>query len=639
LIQDDSVRSLSPARNPAPGAKLVAYYLPQFYPTEENNEWWGNGFTEWTNVTKALPQFVGHHQPQLPIELGLYDLRVPGIQGQQVALAKKAGLSAFCFYFYWFSGKTLLEKPVRDFAESPDIDFEFCLCWANDDWTRRWAGSDDLLISQLYDPEDDIAFISHLSQYLRNKNYLRVDGKPLIIVYRASLLPDAAATVGRWRDWCEQHGIGPIHVCANQCYDRWDPTEYGIDSATQFPPGDSRWIEPNIARYQGPIELLNENFEGQLLDYNDLVRRAEDFVPPAYQLFRAVCPSWDNEARRPGKGRVLIGADPHSYLRYLETTLSQTLQSPDSRDKLVFINAWNEWGEGAHLEPDRRFGFGYLEATKMAGLRSTLKHTSVAEPQRIAVVIHAFYVELLEECMGWLKDLTIPHDIFVTVPSDKRLAVEAFVARHQLSVNIQTVENRGRDVAPFLQTLRTLDFESHGRVLKLHTKMSNHTDHGHQWRKSLFKSLTDIGFLKDALAVLDCDSDIGIIGPREHLLSMMSFLGRNEAAVRRLAERMGVPDIEPADDSFIAGTMFVARTKALLPLASLGILNEDFEPELGQTNGTLAHAIERAMTYSARAAGYKVAGLDLDNDSKSGILNYEGSTTYAYARLPGISAG
>lgn len=640
----DYISALSSMKTPKPNVKLVAKYLPQFYPIEENNKWWGNSFTEWTNVTRAVPQFVGHYQPRLPTELGFYDLRVTEVQERQVALARRAGLSAFCFYFYWFSGKTLLDTPLKNFAENDKIDFEFFLCWANDDWTRIWSGnSDEILMPATFDADDDIAFISHLSQYLGNKKYLRVDGKPLIAVWRPTMLPDPAGTVQRWRDWCMQHGIGPIHVSCSQTYERLDPKEHGMDSAYQHSPGDTRWIEPNIDRFSGSIDWLNQNFSGRLFDYRDLVRRAHEFSPPNYKLFRGVCPSWDNEPRRPGKARVLVGADPKGYLEYLETVLNQTISDvSDSSERLVFINAWNEWGEGAYLEPDRRFGFGNLEATKMATLRSALKHCQIEEPERLAVVIHVYYTDLLDECLGWLKKLSIPHDVFVTTSEDKQSAVEAFIADREISANIVAVENRGRDVAPFLHVLRSLDFRRHGRILKLHTKSSQGGTLRSLWRRGLFRALADESSLRQALRLFESHPEVGILGPSKYLLSMGPFLGLNEPAIRRLAERMGVSDIDPELDTFFAGTMFLGRTKALLPLGALGFGAEDFELEQGQEDGTLAHAIERAVTYSARAAGLKVAAFDEDCiDLGCGVI-FDGRPTFPYVdptrggvRIPG----
>ncbi|WP_322513828.1 glycoside hydrolase family 99-like domain-containing protein [Rhodopseudomonas palustris] len=623
------ISAASSIRTPS-AARLIAHYLPQYYPIPENDEWWGKGFTEWTNVTRAVPQFVGHYQPHLPADLGFYDLRLPEVQEQQVALAKNAGLSAFSFYFYWFSGRTLLEAPLKRFVENENIDFQFCLCWANEDWSRTWSGNaDEILISQEYSPEDDIAFIAHIARYLRSEKYFRVDGKPLINVWRSTMLPDPAATVGRWRDWCRQNGIGEIHVSRCESYERLDPADQGLDSAFQHAPSDSRWLEQNLARYPGAPPLLNPNFDGQVFDYHDLVRRSREFVEPNYLLFRSVCPSWDNQARRPGAGRTLIGADPDSYRDFLETVIDQTARrQPDPDKRIVFINAWNEWGEGAHLEPDRRFGFGNLEATKMADLRVALRHGRIAEPNRIAVVVHVYYTELLSECLGWIESLELPHDLFITTATEKRATVEAFVAERGLAATVVAVDNRGRDVAPFLQVLQSLDYERYGKVLKLHGKATQSDPHGASWRQGLFRTLADPEKLQRALALFDANPDIGVLGPSEFLLAMQPYLGRNEAAVRRLAQRMGA-EFEPEADTFFAGTMFIARTRALLPLGALGFATADFEPEQGQGNGTLAHAIERSVIYSAKAAGLTLAAIDDNADAGTGLVS-KGRSTFPY---------
>ncbi|REG61255.1 glycosyl transferase family 1 [Paraburkholderia sp. BL6669N2] len=361
--------------------RAIAFYLPQYHPFAENDEWWGRGFTEWTNVTRAVPQFAGHYQPHLPGELGFYDLRIPDVQRRQVELAKAAGLGGFCFYFYWFGGKRLMEAPILQYLEHSEFDLPFCLCWANENWTRRWDGLDqELLISQHHSPEDDIAFIEHVSQYMRDPRYIRIGGRPYLMVYRPNLLPDAKATVKRWREWARENGLGELYLAYTQSFEKVDPRDYGFDAAVEFPPNNSQ--PPSRA---DSVTLINRDFAGHVLDWTHYAERSRTFEPPDYKLFRGVTPSWDNEARKPGKGTVFVGSTPKLYEEWLYTVAADTIRqiaAPDER--LVFINAWNEWAEGAHLEPDRKYGYAWLQATNDALTRAN----AITSGRRVVVVSH-----------------------------------------------------------------------------------------------------------------------------------------------------------------------------------------------------------------------------------------------------------
>lgn len=361
---------LDPRNEPlafAPPVKVVAFYLPQFHPIPENDLWWGRGFTEWINVVQGHPQFSGHYQPHLPGELGFYDLRVPAVQRRQVELAKLYGIGGFAFYFYWFSGKTLLEDPILSYLCDRTLDLPFCLCWANENWSRRWDGRDqDTLIEQVHSSDDDVAFIQYISKYLRDDRYLRVSGHPLLILYRPDLLPDAAATVKRWRCWCKENGIGEIYVAFTESFESTDPQRYGMDAAIEFPPNNSGLT--NIAHQ---FDSLDPGFEGSLCDWTALVQHCLSRSDPGYRLFRGVNPGWDNTARRKNKATILIGSSSERYQHWLEQTARETIRKfPEPSERLVFVNAWNEWAEGAHLEPDRRHGYAHLDATREALLRA-----------------------------------------------------------------------------------------------------------------------------------------------------------------------------------------------------------------------------------------------------------------------------
>lgn len=343
--------------------KLIAFYLPQFHPIPENNKWWGEGFTEWTNVKHAQAQFKEHYQPHIPGEMGYYDLLDPNVQHRQVELAKLYGLGGFCFYMYWFGGKLLLEKPIEKWLNDPSLNLPFCLCWANENWTRRWDGLDkEILIGQKYSPEDDLAFIQYVAQYMRDERYIRIDGKPLLLVYRPSLLPSAKATAQRWRTWCQQNGIGDIYLAYTQSFEMVDPGEYEFDAAIEFPPNNTR--PPVVTK---SVKPLNSNFGCTVFDWRSFVQRSLNFQNPSYKLFRGVCPSWDNTARRKNKSNIFINSSPRGYQEWLANAIVETrsrIKNPEER--LIFVNAWNEWAEGAHLEPDQKYGYAYLEATRMA---------------------------------------------------------------------------------------------------------------------------------------------------------------------------------------------------------------------------------------------------------------------------------
>jgi hypothetical protein len=337
-------------------ARLIAFYLPQFHPIPENDEWWGNGFTEWTNVARARPLFREHYQPHLPADLGFYDLRLPESRQSQADLAREYGINGFCYYHYWFNGKRLLERPFNEVLASGEPDFPFCLCWANENWTRRWDGHDEqVLLEQHYCDEDDRKHVRWLVRAFRDERYIRVEGKPLFLVYRAHKIPDALRTTSVWRDEARRMGIGELFLCAVEgcAEDRGDPTRGGFDAAVEFQPD---WLNLGLPRRRGTHEVR---------DYSLVVQRMLRRQRPPHPRFPCVTPSWDNSARRQAGAVILKGSTPELYQQWL-TAVLRTAKPGNLNENLVFINAWNEWGEGNHLEPCQRWGRGYLEATRRA---------------------------------------------------------------------------------------------------------------------------------------------------------------------------------------------------------------------------------------------------------------------------------
>ena len=346
--------------------RTIAFHLPQFHAIPENDRWWGAGFTEWTNVTRALPSYRGHYQPHLPADLGFYDLSDPAALKRQAALADRYGLGGFCFYYYWFSGgRRVLETPLNHLMAQDGPDFPFCVCWANENWTRTWDGEEqDVLLAQTYSDEDAVALITDMAPLMRRSNYIRVDGRPLMVVYRPGLLPDAAAWATTWRETARTLGLGEIYLAFVETFDVAgtypDPAKIGFDAAIEFPPmGAAQPIS-----LPGPLQ--NRAFQGVVSDYCELVRHFLKAPTPPHTRFRGVAPSWDNTARRQDNAYVFHHASPGAFQAWTEAMMAETRRQNFGDERIVFINAWNEWAEGAHLEPDVRFGHGWLEALRNA---------------------------------------------------------------------------------------------------------------------------------------------------------------------------------------------------------------------------------------------------------------------------------
>jgi lipopolysaccharide biosynthesis protein len=345
----------------APRARLIAFYLPQFHPIPENDRWWGAGFTEWRNVARARPLFPRHYQPHVPADLGFYDLRLAETREQQARLAAEAGVTGFCYYHYWFHGRRLLERPFDEVLATGRPDFPFCLCWANEPWSRRWDGSDeDVLQSQAYSAEDDLDHIRWLVPALRDPRALTVDGRPIFLVYDARALPDAARTADTWRREARKAGLPGLYLIAveRERDGGADPSVLGFDAKVRFQPQFS--VLQGLAQH--PVAVPNGL---RVWDYEEARKGLTRPDPVAYRRFETVCVGWDNSPRAEERGWVLHDTSPEKYGRWLRDAIARAQQHPPD-ERLVFVNAWNEWAEGAHLEPDRRHGRGYVAATRAA---------------------------------------------------------------------------------------------------------------------------------------------------------------------------------------------------------------------------------------------------------------------------------
>ncbi len=349
--------------------KALAIYLPQFHPFAENNEWWGEGFTEWTNVTAAKPLFRGHYQPQLPTDNGFYDLRLPDIREQHAKMAKEFGIDGFCYYHYWFSGKKLMNEPIDQILESGNPDFPFCYFWANETWSRRWEGDESkVLIAQEYSEEDDRAHAEWLIRSFKDKRYIKVNGRPLFLVYKPYELPNAKRTIEIFEEVCKAHGVPkPFFVGSNSHNPQANPADIGFDMAIHFQTRHNLLSEFWIDGFT-PKRMVRNLLQGifnptlKVYDYKQYKQRAIQHKIK-YKGFPCVIVGFDNTARKKGNAVILRNQNVPDFKASLIDAVKD-VEAYDEDEQIVFINSWNEWAEGNHLEPCRKFGTQFLEAVK-----------------------------------------------------------------------------------------------------------------------------------------------------------------------------------------------------------------------------------------------------------------------------------
>lgn len=356
--------------------KPIAIHLPQFHPFPENDNWWGKGFTEWTNVTKAKPKFKGHYQPQLPSDLGFYDLRLEESMIAQAELAKKYGIYGFCYYHYWFNGKLLMERPLETMLSSKKINIPFCLCWANENWTRRWDGNDThILIKQDYNLQDDRNHIKYLIQFFKDDRYIKINDKPLLLIYRVDLHPGIIDAVNIWREEAKKSGFPDLFlVCVENFQKDIDPKNFNFDAGMEFAPDFTLAKEKYLKKFKTKYlfeKLLHKTgvkssgyFTNKVFSYENLVNDSIIKQKSSYKRFRSVCPAWDNSPRRQTDATIYHGSTPEKFGEWVRFVTQFTKENFEDEESIFFINAWNEWAEGNHLEPDLVFGTAYLESFK-----------------------------------------------------------------------------------------------------------------------------------------------------------------------------------------------------------------------------------------------------------------------------------
>jgi lipopolysaccharide biosynthesis protein len=381
----------------------IAMYLPQFHPIPENDEWWGKGFTEWTNVVRARPLYKGHYQPHLPADLGFYDLRLAEVRAAQAQIARDYGIYGFCYYHYWFNGRRILERPFQEVFETGEPNFPFMLCWANENWSRTWDGEDKcVLLQQCYSEEDDLNHIRVLIPYFKDQRYIRVNGKPVFAVYNSASLPDDKRTVSIWRREAEKHGL-ELYLCRFE-HAGTHGARYlcaGFDAAIEFQPQIRRVVvqqkttktlrdELSFAIFRRSIKFRARRIYYKVTRQRDVRGNSRDYKQHIessisrynevgnYKLYRSVCPGWDNTARKGDDALIIDGSTPELFRYWVQEALKGFKVYSDE-ENMFFINAWNEWAEGNHMEPCQKWGRAYLEAFKKALILSAKTKNAAKE--------------------------------------------------------------------------------------------------------------------------------------------------------------------------------------------------------------------------------------------------------------------
>jgi len=598
-----------PAKN---DPRLLAVYLPQFHKIPLNESSWGKGFTEWTNVASASAGFVGQQQPILPADLGFYDLDRPEKIKEQIDLAKKYGIHGFMFYYYWFSGEKILNNPIDTFLDQKSWDFNFMICWANENWTKRWDGMDnEIIIGQKYNDDDPIRFIKDVAPILNDERYITIDGKrPILAVYRPSTISNIDEYAAIWRKYFKDTYGKELYLIVGNNHADSDPREYGFDALYDFSPGSVIWggaasDYANIQEEEYQSKKIDPNFYGSIVDYRKIALdgRLDAIDRYDFPTFQSVLPHWDNHARKKGRHtHALINSTPEVYATWLDRVLGKATKSEKS--PIVFLNAWNEWAEGAMLEPTQHLGHANLVRTaevlsKYSNNKSNAKTfpllgTKNSGATKIAVVIHLFYPELWDVLTSKLENITEDFDIFVTVV-EKHKDLKLEYKNHKITTVV--VPNWGRDVLPFLHVLRKIRSAGYEYVLKLHSKKSkqiSRADATYWLRATIGALLSDKRSVDEVLQRLNGMTKI--IGAKEFAISMS--LGGDVSLKKRTYEyypkqtaKKIIKNINSY--SFSAGSMFWARVDAFDDILNRHIVADDFELEYGQLWNTLAHYLER----------------------------------------------
>ena len=590
--------------------KTIALYLPQFHSIKENDKWWGKGFTEWTNVKDSKPLYKGHHQPRIPGDslnyLGYYELINLEVIQKQINLAKSHGVYGFGIYYYWFSGRRLLESPLDLFLINKNLDFKFLLIWANENWTRRWNGlNKKILIKQEYNDNDPINFIIDIKKYLIDKRYIKINEKPIIGLYEPKNIPNLKKIISQWREESIKLGIGEIFILVtlnNNTYEEFK--KIGLfNGVYEFSPRDSFNCKIKYSKNLLYTATLYKNI--------NFINATDDFP-----LFRGSMLEFDNSPRIKNSPNIFENYSPEQFYLINKKIIEWTREHYNINNRFIFINAWNEWGEGAYLEPDEKYGYASINSLSKALFDKDYKDINFNFEEFnirpiIAIQAHIFYIDLLNEIIVKINNIPVKFDLFISTDSlFKKNNIQNYIKQYSKASNINVIiiENIGRDVLPLLIQMKNV-IKNYKYLCHIHTKKTMYTNIGNDWRNYLLENLLgNQKIISEILSDFENNEKLGFIFPENYYKVLfqfgIQFINRNNKSIIihllkkyfhkfRIGKKLEFP----------AGNMFWARVKAIYQ-----IFNEKYEKnlpiEIGQKDGTIMHGIERIWLYLVKLNGY-----------------------------------
>ena len=612
----------------AGSVRILAFFLPQFHRDEVNEKAWGRGFTEWMNVSKAKPLFDGHQQPKLPADLGFYNLATDLAWREQQQITSQYGIDGFVLYHYWFGGVCPLETALLTLLNNPDIDQKFCLCWANESWTRRWdGGNQEVILEQSYDGESPEELADYLLQFFRDSRYITEQAKPVYLIYRPEDLVDAPVFLARLRARLRENGfeISLGRVLSFRANPQ-DVLSEHFDFAVQFPVhGSYGQLHTCLAAtplrgVRDPLQLTQTNLlnyqawaKEQARCYQYLVAESDGGIP----VFPAVMPDFDNTARRGNRGGSLfINQRAGAFAEWVQAVvrvvqrINFVNQKRFIRQPYLFVCSWNEWAEGSVMEPSLQLGYHYLNELYRSCVATDIERQEMLQASRIgfharskdALVYHLYYPELVDEAVCVLGQLSSCFDVFLSVSSlISAQHLRRLVGACSGNVVISEFPNYGYDIYPFLRYVSDDNLDLLGRyrwILKLHSKRSTHRPDGAAWSEAL----------REQLCGLDLDRiqpEIGFVMPEMSTLKVSDFVGSNRQQMKTMMQLLGVDASLLETSHFAAGSMYLIRTQCLQPFREqLPRLLSLLAQEGYRVDGSYAHALERCMQFMAYRAGY-----------------------------------